>query len=925
MRDSSVMLRTIRLLGLAGLAVVTLVVLGAYALLASYAYLEPSLPSTEAMRAGVLAVPLRVYARGGELIGEIGEKRRLPVAYDAIPVLVRQAFVAAEDQRFFEHHGFDYSGVLRAAWVDLTSGDFSQGASTITMQAARNMFLSFDKTIRRKLQEIFLTYKMEHEFTKEQILDTYLNVIFLGQRSYGVAAAAATYFGKPLDQLSIAEAATLAGIPQAPSRYNPIINPRATAARRRYVLAQMLKLGDISAVDAQRAAAEPVEARDHGILYDADAPYVTEMVRAAVVSRYGEDAVNAGYKVYTTIDGRLQTAANRAVQLGLISYDRRHGYRGPLRHVVLDPRAMLSSRSSTRALDAALANLGPVGDLHPAVVLSVAPRSARVYVQGSGLAEIDWDGLSWARRRLSDTRTGPAPTRASDVLTRGDVVDVLSNGHGDAVLAEQPDAQGALVALDPDDGAVVALVGGFDYYSNKFNRVTQARRQPGSGFKPFLYSCALDHGFTPASIVLDAPIVYDDSTGQEKVWRPENNEHGFDGPMRLREGLVFSRNLVTIRVVRQLGVDTATACAAKFGFSPDVMPKDLTLALGSLPATPLQMASAYAVFANGGYRVDSYFIDRIEDAAGHVVYQAAPKEVCESCAAAVTPGQPAANLTATASIQPAGGAPLQSNGAAQPNGAPAQAGTLAPAGTPAQPTALAQPGAPGQVMPIPTVNGNGQPGSTGAPGSAGVPGGAPPDGLAGSAATMAAAPVDPNREPANVDPPLLPADRIAPRVISPQNAWLMDDMMADVIKRGTGIRAGLALHRSDISGKTGTTNEARDTWFNGFDRNIIASVWVGFDDERPLGEGEEGSRTAVPIWISFMREALRAQPDQPRPLPPGLVTERISKRTGLLAGYNEPDAMYETFMEGNLPPAANPGITPPATGPRTGSSGEPLF
>ncbi len=895
MPDSSVMLRTIRLVGLGCLAVITLVVLGAYALLASYTYLAPSLPTIEAMRAGVLAVPLRVYARGGELIGEIGEKRRLPVAYEDIPALVRQAFVAAEDQRFYEHHGFDYSGVLRAAWVDLTSGDFSQGASTITMQAARNMFLSFDKTVRRKLQEIFLTYKMEHEFSKEQILATYLNVIFLGQRSYGVAAAAATYFGKPLDQLSIAEAATLAGIPQAPSHYNPIINPRAAAVRRRYVLGQMLKLGDISAAEAQRAGAEPVEARDHGILYDADAPYVTEMVRAAVVARYGEDAVNAGYKVYTTIDGRLQTAANRAVQIGLISYDRRHGYRGPLRRVALD------ARSGTRSFDAALANLGPIGDLHPAVVASVAARSARVYVQGSGWAQIDWDGLSWARPRLSDSRTGPAPERAADVLQRGDIVDVISDGHGAAVLAEQPDAQGALVALDPNDGAIAALVGGFDYYTNKFNRATQARRQPGSGFKPFLYSCALDHGFTPATIVMDAPIVYDD-TGQEKIWRPENNEHGFDGPMRLREGLVFSRNLVTIRVVRQLGVDTAAACAAKFGFSPDVMPKDLTLALGSLPATPLQMASAYAVFANGGYRVDPYFIDHIEDASGSVVYQAAPKEVCERCDAATSSPATAA-LTPTAGVQPGGAVPPQPGAATVPPGAPSAASPAS--GAPMPGTSMPATATPGAVMPIPA---------------------AAVAAVQGPAAAGAVSPPDRDHEPLSLDPPLLPANRIAPRVISPQNAWLMDDMMADVIKRGTGIRAGLALRRSDISGKTGTTNEARDTWFNGFNRNIIASVWVGFDDEEPLGEGEEGSRTAVPIWISFMREALRGQPELSRPLPSGLVTERISKRTGLLAGYNEPDAMYETFMEGDLPPATNPGVTPAVTGPQSGSSsGEPLF
>jgi penicillin-binding protein 1A len=819
------------LLGAAGLAL-----LAAYALIASFLYLEPSLPTVDAMATGSLPVPLRIYTGSGQLIAQIGEKRRVLVAYEDIPVLVREAFVAAEDQRFFTHHGFDYSGVLRAALVDLTSGDFSQGASTITMQAARNMFLTFDKTIRRKLQEIFLTYRMEHEFTKEQILSTYLNVIFLGQRSYGVAAAAETYFGKPLEQLSVAEAATLAGIPQAPSRFNPISNPKAAQSRRRYVLQQMQKLNDIDAATAQRAAAEVVSARDHGILSEIEAPYVAEMARADLVSRFGEDAVNAGYRVYTTIDGRLQTAADRAVRIGLIEYDRRHGFRGALRQIKLDEHATVAT------LERALGETAEIGDLLPAVVVSLSAQAARVYVRSQGYAEIDWDGLSWARRRISDTRTGANPKHAEDVLQRGDVVYVVSNGHGEAQLAQLPEAQGALVALDPNDGAIVSLVGGFDYFDNKFNRVTQARRQPGSGFKPFLYSAALENGFTPATIVMDAPIVYDDS-GQEKMWRPENVEKGFDGPMRLREGLVFSRNLVTIRVVRELGVDTAIDYAAKFGFSPADMPKDMTIALGSLPATPLQMVTGYAVFANGGYRVDPYYIERIENAAGQIVYQANPKIVCELC-------------------EPPSDAP--SGGSATP------VSTQLPADT-------------------------------------------------GSA--------DPDHAPVTALPALIAPAQLAPRVISPQNAWLMDDMMADVIKRGTGARAGLALHRSDLSGKTGTTNLAIDTWFNGFNRNIVATVWVGFDQERPLGEGEEGSRTAVPIWISFMREALRAQPDRARSMPPGLVTARISPKTGALVSTNEGDAIYETFMEDHLPPADSAvGNTVPVSGPqKTGVTSEPLF
>jgi penicillin-binding protein 1A len=830
-----------------------LAVLVAYALLASYVYLSPSLPTVDAMRSGTVPVPLRIFTRSGELIAQIGEKRRVPVAYDDVPVLVREAFVAAEDQRFFSHHGFDYSGVLRAAVVDLTSGDFSQGASTITMQAARNMFLSFDKTIRRKLQEIFLTYRMEHEFSKEQILITYLNVIFLGQRSYGVAAAAETYFGKPLDQLSVAEAATLAGIPQAPSRFNPITNPKAAQARRHYVLSQMQKLNYIDAATAQRAGEEPVEARDHGIQYDVEAPYVAEMARAEIVSRYGDDAVNQGYRVYTTVDGRLQTAANRAVRIGLIEYDRRHGYRGPLKQLKL----ALDERSARAKLDAALADIAEIGGLHPALVVSVAPMAARVYIRSMGFAQIEWDGLSWAHRRISDTRVGPAPKHAEDVVQRGDVVYVVTDGRGMAALAQLPEAQSALVALDPDDGAIAALVGGFDYFDNKFNRVTQARRQPGSGFKPFLYSAALENGFTPATIVMDAPIVYDDS-GQEKIWRPENNEKSFSGPTRLREALVHSRNLVTVRVVRQLGIDTAIDYATKFGFDAEDMPKDMTIALGSLPATPLEMVTAYAVFANGGYKVDAYFIERIEDASGQVVFQAKPVTVCDSC-----------------------------------------------------------------DPPVAVAAGAGGAGSA-APGSGAAPGNAAPSATPDNAPPGVSS--DPEKAPPTPLPPLTAPALIAPRVISPQNLWIMDDMMADVITRGTGIRAGMALHRKDISGKTGTTNEAKDTWFNGFNRHIVATVWVGFDQERPLGEGEEGSRTAVPIWINFMREALRGQPDRPRPMPPGLVSLRISPRTGALAGANDADAINETFMEDHQPPAANNANLPPGTGTQsTSGSGEPLF
>jgi penicillin-binding protein 1A len=520
--------RTLRVL--AGLSAIGLVLLLGiiYAFLAAYVYLAPSLPSSEGMRTLPQQVPLRVYTRSGALISQIGEQRRVPVSYEEIPELVREAFLAAEDDRFFQHGGIDYFSALRSIYVDLTTGDYSQGASTITMQTARNMFLTRDKNITRKLQEIFVTLRMEHSFTKQEILETYLNVIFFGQRAYGVAAAAEVYFGKPLSRLSVAEAAMLAGLPQAPSRYNPVTNPQRAAERRRYVLQRMLSLRYIDADTAHRAMSEPINAHEYAPRFDVEAPYMAEIARQIVVARFGDAAVNAGYRAFTTIDGRLQTAANRALRLGLIEYDRRHGYRGVIRRVRLDAGA------EPRDFETLLNDIAPVGNLQAAVVASVAPAAARVYVRGGAFAQIDWDGVSWAR--------GSAPAgKVDSVLRRGDVVYVVSDDAGHAQLAQVPAVQGALVALDPHDGAVVALVGGFDYFSNAWNHVTQARRQPGSGFKPFLYSCALEHDFTPASIIMDAPVVMTDG-GAEQVWRPKNDSGTFSGPTRLREALVHARH-----------------------------------------------------------------------------------------------------------------------------------------------------------------------------------------------------------------------------------------------------------------------------------------------------------------------------------------------------------------------------------------------
>ena len=824
--------RTVRALISLGAAGLVLLLGVVYALLASYVFIAPSLPSSEGMRNTPLQVPLRVYTRSGALIMQIGEQRRVPVSYAEIPQLVREAFLAAEDDRFFEHGGVDYFSMLRSLWVDVKGGEFTQGGSTITMQTARNMFLTKDKHIQRKLQEVFVTLRMERDFTKEQILETYLNVIFFGQRAYGVAAAAEVYFGKPLSELSVAEAAMLAGLPQAPSRYNPVTSPERATERRRYVLHRMQALHYIDAATAKRAGEEEIHAREFAPHYDVEAPYVAEMVRMKVIERFGEAAINQGYRAITTIDGRLQMAANRALRLGLIEYDRRHGYRGALRNVPISANAV------PRQLEGLLGSLPPVGNLQSAVVVSVAPTAARVYVRGTGFAQIDAEGVAWARGRNGGSKV-------DDIVHRGDLIYVLSNGQGTAQLGQIPEAQGALVALDPQDGAIAALIGGFDYFSNAYNRVTQAHRQPGSGFKPFLYSAALEHGFTPASVIMDAPIVVADQ-GVEQTWRPENDGGTFSGPTRLREALVHSRNLVSIRLLRAVGAADVIDYAARFGFERASMPNNLTLALGTLTATPLQVATGYSAFANGGYKIEPYFIERIENAVGETVWRAQPAVACAACE------------TAAAELRPDADSP---------------GGTVAPGITPLS--------------------------------------SAPVDVPANSRLTMA----PPLAERLA---PLLPAARHATRIITAANAWLMDDLMADVIKRGTGRRA-LVLGRNDLSGKTGTTNESRNTWFNGFNQNLEATVWVGFDQERPLGEGEEGSSVAVPIWVRLMREGLRGVADVPRAAPPGLVTARVNALSGLLAPVGDSNTVFEYFFADRLPAVGNAANTP------DNGSGEPLF
>jgi penicillin-binding protein 1A len=749
-----------------------------------------------------LQVPLRIYTRDGKLIQSIGEQRRIPVRYDQLPPKLIQAFLATEDDRFFRHHGVDFQGILRAAVADLRAGGIRQGASTITMQVSRDMFLTPRRDLKRKMSEIYISLLMETEFTKEEIFSLYVNKIFLGQRAYGVGAAAEVYFGKSLDQLTIGEMATLAGLPTAPSTRNPVANAEAAKQQRTHVLGRMLELGYISQAEYDQAKNSPMESRLHGASIEVDAPYLAEMVRNDMQNKYGDAVYTAGYKVYTTLDSRLQAAATVALRTGLLEYDMRHGYRGA--SVKVD----MSKIVTPAQFDAQLEEFPVIGGLKPAIVQQVEAKSAKIYVKDLGVVTLPWEKLVWARRQLPEERVDRPPAQASEVLSRGDVIYTVGRTPESLLFVQVPEAQSALVSVDPKDGAIVALMGGFDFFQSKFNRVTQARRQPGSGFKPFVYSAAFEKGFTPASIVLDAPVVIDEE-GKEQAWRPHEDTGQFYGPTRLRDALVHSRNLVSVRLMRAIGGQYVRDYVTRFGFDKSQLPDDLTLALGTAELSPLQVAIGYSTFADGGFKVSSYYIDRIEDANGKVLQQANPAVACAQCG------------------RSSGGPPPRSAGA-------------------------------------------------------------------GRGALLDEAPHDGKT--------LIPAKNLAPQIISPQISYLLADMMADVIKRGTGQRAR-TLNREDIAGKTGTSNDFHDAWFNGFNGDIVTTVWTGFDQDRTLGEGEQGARVSVPTWTYFMKQALEGTARHGVPVPDGIVSVRISPKTGLLASSDDPNGIMEKFVEGNLPKA----------------------
>ncbi|HEX7013177.1 MAG TPA: penicillin-binding protein 1A [Steroidobacteraceae bacterium] len=795
--------RVLTALALMGIGALVLGLAGAYQ------YLRPAMPDVSTIKDIRLRVPLRVYTRDGKLIAQFGEERRIPLSFDAIPTQMINAVLAAEDDNFFRHGGVDYPGLLRAIVRHLLSGEKSEGGSTITMQLARGIFLTPEKSYRRKLIEIFTTLRIEQELTKQEILTLYLNKMFLGQRAYGIGAAAEVYFGKTVDQLILPEIALIAGTFRLPSRDNPVANPQLARQRRAYVLRRMREKEFITHDEYQIALNAPVESKLHGPAVEVEAPYVAEMVRADLFEKLGPEVYSAGYEAITTVDSRLQGAAVRALRAALVEYDQRHGYRGPAGRVSLPENAREKEWAQ------ALEEFPERGGLLPAIVLSVDDKSAVAFARQHGRINLGWDAIKWAREPRPDGSVGPALQRASDVLAPNDVIYVAQETSGSWRMVQIPQVQGAFVSLDPQDGAVVALIGGFDYFASNYNRAVQAKRQPGSAFKPFLYSAALEYGFTPASMINDAPLVIED-VALEGSWRPQNVTREFRGPMRLREALVRSRNLVSIRVMNTIGPAYATQYIERFGFPKDSLPRNLSLALGTAQVSPLEMASAYAVFANGGFAVEPYYLQRLIGPDGQIVFEAQPRIACSECVE-------------------------KSPGASATNGE----------GTPLPTT-----------LPVPMTDESRWGGLT-----------------------------------------YLDESRLAPQVITPQNSYVMTDMMADVIRRGTATRA-LKLGRQDIAGKTGTTNDRRDAWFCGFNASLVAAAWVGFDQERSLGPGEEGGRTALPMWVYFMGEALKGIPEQRRPAPPGLVSMRISSETGLAARPGEPNAIFETFIAGHLPPEA---------------------
>lgn len=818
--------------------------------IAAYYYVQPSLPAAETIRDIPLEVPLRIYSRDGHLISEIGERRRIPITYEEVPQHVVDAFVAAEDRRFFEHPGVDYRGVLRAVFRLAATGNASGGGgSTLTQQLARDYFLTREQTLARKLTEAFLAWKIEQEFSKQQIMALFLNKMFFGQRAHGVAAAAKVFFNKDLSNVNVAEAATLAGVLPAPSLYNPVTSAENAENRRSYVLGRMRALNFIDEKLYGDSMGYPMESKLHGAAVELNAPYVAEMVRSQMVRRFGSDAYTGGYQVVTTLDSRQQRAANYALRNGLLEFTRRRGYRGPVDNLEMtDEMLALPYDEWPQALKEPLTQYAP-GGLSLALVTAVRDDNAvDIVFRGGNSATLPWRGIQWANPFIDRLNYGPAPESAAEVLTVGDIIHVMPTTAGDWALAQPPEAQGAVVAVDPYDGAVSALTGGFDYTVSKFNRARQAYRQPGSSFKPFIYSAALEHGSTAATVILDAPVVIS-SSELERVWRPINYSGRFYGPTRMREALKRSMNLVSVRLLLfETGIGNAVNHIEKFGFPDAALPRNGSLALGAGQASPLDMAQGYAILANGGRKVVPYVMDAIFGPTGETLHRAEPAVACNECAPVLL-----------------------------------------------EPEQLEDESLSDDSMSDERVNDESISDEPDLVDNADPPLARPSE----ASLEMMAEIVNTYRPDATVAPELFADVNLAPQVITPQNAFLIQDMMRGVVTSGTGARAGRELGRTDLSGKTGTSNDRRDAWFGGFNTEMAAIAWVGYDDDLPLGPREEGSRTALPIWIEFARIALEGVPNTQMPMPEGIVNIRIDRATGCPSAG--PSTFFEKFRIGHEP------------------------
>ena len=752
-------------------------------------YLAPTLPSTQEIKTANLEMPLQIYSSDDKLIGQYGNRLSLPVTFDEIPEGLTHAFLAAEDATFFQHSGISIKGLGRAVTEVVTDDESQTGGSTITMQVAKNYFLSPERTLNRKLTELFLARKIEDELSKNDILTLYVNKIYLGEGAYGIRAAAKKYYSKSLDNLTVAEMAMLAGLPKAPSKYNPVANPSRALTRRNWIIGRMHELGYITKAQHDEAINAPIGINLYQEKLDMNMPYLAEMTRSALVERYGEQVMNGGWRVRLTVDSEAQKAAEKAILTGLVAYEHRHGWRGP------------------EANGEPLEKFRRYSNMSPAKVTKVNSRSFEAILQSGENVTVNWSGMSWARKYISADRIGYFPSNASQIVSKNDIVRLIPAANGSWQLSQIPDVQGSLVSLNPETGAVRALVGGFDFNHSKFNRALQGWRQPGSTIKPLVYTAALEKGYRPDSIVSDRPIQVGD-------WKPKNSDQRFLGDITLRRGLYLSRNLVSIRLLQAIGISDARNLLDEFGLDKEKLPTTLSLALGTGQATPLQMATAYATFANGGHRIQPYFIDQIYNYNNKLLFQANPQQACALCF-----NEQLDDLNKKliedyeAKVEEENKASKESeNDIKAENSADSDATEDSPV----------------------------------------------KDSKALNVEVYDASP-DSDRLKA----PVLQYVRAeqAPRILKPRVAFEMADILRDVIQRGTAVRAK-ALGRDDIGGKTGTTNEAKDAWFAGFHPTNATVVWMGFDQPSTLGRREYGGVAALPVWMDFMKAQLKNTPHQ---------------------------------------------------------------